>query len=105
MPPPPGMMAGQPYGATHPAATAALVCGLVANTLGCCCSFLGIPVGIGAIVCGIVAIARIRAQPEAYRGEGPAIAGIVLGAIGTMSHVAMLFFGFGAQFLQKLLKL
>lgn len=37
-------------------------------------------VGLGAVVCGVLALREIRRRPE-LRGRGLAIAGIILGAI------------------------
>lgn len=41
----------------------------------------GIPLGIAAIVCGIIGIVQINNNPELFRGSGFAIAGIIVGLI------------------------
>jgi predicted Zn finger-like uncharacterized protein len=55
-------------------AVTALVLGILAVFPGCCCGFLGIPLSIGAIITGGIAMKN----PE---GKGMAITGIVLGII------------------------
>ena len=55
---------------------AALVCGIVSITLGCCCTFVGLPTSIAAIICGGMAMSQNKP------GRGMAIAGLVMGVIG-----------------------
>ncbi|HSW45768.1 MAG TPA: DUF4190 domain-containing protein [Phycisphaerae bacterium] len=54
-------------------ATAALICGV----LGFCLP----PLGLVAIVCGIVALVKINRDPKQFGGKGLAIAGISTGAV------------------------
>ena len=54
---------------------AALVCGIVSITLGCCCTFVGLPTSIAAIICGAISISKSKP------GKGMAIAGLVMGII------------------------
>jgi hypothetical protein len=61
------------------------------------------PIAIGAIVCGVLGLERVKAQPETWTGKGPCIAGIVLGALGLLLGVATLLFSF-APFLFDALK-
>ncbi|NQU79124.1 DUF4190 domain-containing protein [Candidatus Woesearchaeota archaeon] len=44
-------------------------------------SFVGVFLGIFALVFGIVALFKISKSPKLYSGRGKAIAGIVLGAL------------------------
>lgn len=65
-------------------AIGALVCGILATlcgVLGC----LGIVIGPVAIVLGVVARRRIRESGGLTRGDGMAVAGLVLGIIGTVA--------------------
>jgi prepilin-type processing-associated H-X9-DG protein len=55
-------------------AIAALVCG-IASLVGC------YPVGVVALILGIVALVKASARPQEYRGKGMAIAGICTGAV------------------------
>lgn len=52
-----------------------MVCGLVGTI------FFPLVLGIAAIVLGVQARQAIRNQPLVYRGNGLALAGIILGAI------------------------
>ena len=47
-----------------------------------CCGILGIPFGIGAIVTGTTSRKRIAASSGRLEGDGTALAGIIIGAIG-----------------------
>lgn len=75
-------MGGDPGGVArfHPLATTALVTGLVSVPL-CCCVYFGAPVPITAIVCGIIGLNKIKANPQMFKGTGFCITGIVLGAV------------------------
>lgn len=55
-------------------AIASMVCGIM--SLLCCCTFLGLVLGIAAIVLAIITL------KNKYDGKGMAIAGIVTGGIG-----------------------
>ncbi len=57
-----------------------LLLGIASMVLGC--FLIGIPLGIGAIVTGGLAIRNENAQPDRYGGRGMAIGGVVTGAIG-----------------------
>jgi len=67
----------------HPLAIVSLCLGILSIPL-CCCSLFGIWSPIGAIVCGIVAMNKIKLQPQSFSGNGLCIAGIVTGGIGLM---------------------
>jgi uncharacterized membrane protein len=71
----------------HPLAFASLACGiggLVATPLMvvCCIFAFGPLLGLAGIICGIIAILKIKEDPERYTGKGIAVAGIVTGAVG-----------------------
>ena len=75
---------------TPRAAVAALVLGLLSL-------IFGLLTGIPAIICGIIAISSITANPETRKGMGLAVAGLIIGILGTvvvtfaLFMVAMLF--------------
>ena len=75
---------------TAGAAVAALVLGLLSL-------IFGLLTGIPAIICGIIAISSITANPQTRKGMGMAIAGLIIGILGTvvvtfaLLMVAMLF--------------
>jgi hypothetical protein len=74
---PPGL--GAPK--VHPLAIASLVMGILSIPL-CCCSFFGVWAPIGAIVCGVLAMNKIKEAPHMFTGNGLCIAGIVTGGVG-----------------------
>ncbi len=79
------MMGGQPR--FNPLAIIAMVCGIISiPTCFCSCWAPGLnsPLAIAAVVCGIIALNQGRAQPQAWRGMGMAIAGIATGGVGVI---------------------
>jgi len=73
-------------------AVTSLVLGILSLVLGF--TVIGsIILGIIAIVLGNKARKQIKAEPERYEGEGMAIAGIVLGAIGLASGAMFVIIG------------
>jgi hypothetical protein len=55
-----------------------MVLGIGAAALSFCCAFLGVPLGIAAVVTGIIGLSQVRADPR-QQGRGQAIAGICCG--------------------------
>lgn len=85
-------------GTTDPVAIVSLVLGLVSLPMHFCC-YLGWPLGIGAIVCGAIAISRIGDPPNYYTGKGLAIGGMLAAGFGfIMMIVALVFFGAAMMF-------
>jgi hypothetical protein len=76
--------AGMPK--TEGMATGALVCGILSALCGVI-GFCGIVIGPIAIILGIVARRRIRESGGLTKGDGLALAGLVLGIIGTVASV------------------
>lgn len=68
---------------TNGAATASLVCGIF-GLLG-----FGLLTGIPAVICGHVALSRIRASRGTIQGHGLAVAGLVCGYISVVATVAL----------------
>src|SRR2546430_250169 len=48
------------------------------------CTILGLVAGIPAIICGHSARSKARVAPQSYRAGGLAVAGLVLGYVGTV---------------------
>jgi hypothetical protein len=70
-------------------AIGALVCGIVGSLCGVIGCF-GLIVGPVAIVLGLVARRRIRDAGGMTKGDGLALAGLILGVIGTVLSVGWL---------------
>lgn len=69
---------------------ASLVLGITAIVPGCCCSYLGILLGILAIVFSVL---FTKANVDMDVKKGMAKAGLILGIIGVVLCVALLIFG------------
>ncbi len=86
----PGVSSPPPIAGTFPAgdekglATASLILGIL--SLAC----IGFLAGIPAIICGHIARGRARHQPERYGGGGLALAGLILGYVGTLVPLLIL---------------
>ena len=68
-----------------PLAIISLITGIVSiPTCFCSCFAPGInsPLAISGLVCGILALNKIRAAPQMWKGTGMAIAGLVTGGVG-----------------------
>jgi hypothetical protein len=63
-------------------ATASLVLGLLSILTVCIC--IGVPMGLIALILGIIAVANAASKPELYGGKGRAIAGIVTGSLSSV---------------------
>ena len=98
--PPPAYFGGPPR--QHQLAIASLTCGVLALPMTCCCSFFSVPLGIAAIVCGVMGLDAIKKQPEIFTGQGLCIGGIVLGALDLVGVVASMAFSFAPLLLQQL---
>lgn len=57
-----------------------LILGILAVFLGC--FFLGIPLGLGAIITGGIGLNNEKKAPDKYGGRGLAMGGVITGAIG-----------------------
>jgi hypothetical protein len=79
------MMGGEPKYA--PLAIIALVTGILSvPSCFCSCFAPGInsPLAIAALVCGIRALGQIKANPQMWKGNGMAIAGVITGGVGIL---------------------
>jgi len=74
----------------NPLAIASMVLGILSIPT-CCCAFIGTPLSIAAVVLGIVSMGKIKNQPQAWKGTGLAITGIVTGSVGVLLWIAAFF--------------
>ncbi len=74
-----------PAGSTSGLAIASMVCGIAGYLT---CYFVGI-LGIPAVICGHMALARIRDSPVPVAGRGMAVAGLILGYLGILLTLAV----------------
>jgi predicted Zn finger-like uncharacterized protein len=82
---PPGTTA---RGGGNGLAVTALVLGILAIPLSCCCGLCSLPVSIGAIVTGGIGMKNLN-------GRGMSIAGLVLGILAIVITIGGFFLGFG----------
>jgi hypothetical protein len=75
-------------------AIAALVLGIVSV---CIAAYLGVICGVIGLVLGILGMKEVDRNPQAVKGKGMAIAGVVLGSIGIVLQIIFLFI-FGLAF-------
>ena len=68
-----------------------------------CCGFCGFIVSLPAIICGHLALSNIHKKPH-LQGAGLAIAGLIIGYIGTLFWIVYLLFFGGMAFLEGLSK-
>jgi hypothetical protein len=86
---------------THPLATTSLSLGIASFPFACCCWMVSPALSLAAIVCGVIALQKIKQHPELHGGQGLAVAGIVLGAIGLVASLGMFALGFGNMLREK----
>ncbi|MEY2518459.1 MAG: hypothetical protein QOF24_218 [Verrucomicrobiota bacterium] len=89
-----------PAAPTEPLAIWSLVLSLV-GLLGFCCG--GPILGIGAVVCGHLAMSKINEKPE-LQGRGLALAGLIIGYFAIVSWALYLIFFGGLAALQGILE-
>ena len=89
-----------PPAPTEPLAIWSLVLSLV-GLLGFCCG--GPILGIGAVVCGHLAMSKINEKPE-LQGRGLALAGLIIGYFAIVSWALYLIFFGGLAALQGILE-
>jgi hypothetical protein len=101
--PPPGPFgpAGPfgPMGALPPSnglATGAMILGVLALPGACCC-YSSLPLGLAAIVMGVIAVNKAKTSPITHGGRVMAQAGIICGAVGLALTIAIILMGVGMQ--------
>ena len=87
--------ASVPAGRTEPLAIWSLVLSLVGLLSFCC----GPAFGIGGVVCGHLALSKIKAKPD-LEGRGLALAGLIIGYFAAVSWLLYLLFFGGLAVLQ-----
>jgi hypothetical protein len=88
-----------PANPTEPLAIWSLVLSLV-GLLGFCCG--GPMLGIGAVICGHLALSKIKTNPN-LQGHGLAMAGLIIGYLAIVSWLLYLVFFGGLAALQALM--
>lgn len=96
--PPMGPTMGEP---SKGLAIGALVLGIL-SIPGACCCYSSIPLGISAIVIGVIALGKVKESPHMYAGGGMARGGLICGIIGIVLTMVAVLFGIGASMLQQL---
>ncbi len=77
-----------PMQKTHALAIASLVTGILSILPSCCClGFLGIPLAIAGVITGVLGLMKIKAAPDAFKGNGMAIAGLICASLGLVFGV------------------
>jgi hypothetical protein len=84
-----------------PLAIVSLVCGILSWVFGLCCGFFGLPLAIAAVITGIIAMNRIKANPDTYTGHGVALAGTIVGGVGIVLTIVGVVFGIGAALITE----
>lgn len=65
----------------HPLAIVSLVAGIL-SIPSCCCWLFGFPLPLCAIVCGVLAMGKIKNNPQVYSGTIFCIIGMACGGLG-----------------------
>lgn len=71
-----------------------LILGICTVVFGFCCVFLGVPLGLGAVVTGYMGMKNADENPQRYGGKNLAIGGMIMGGIGLLITFGLLFFSF-----------
>jgi len=82
---------------TNTLALVSAALGLPAFFSCCCCSIFGLPLPIGAVVCGVLALKQINEDPEGQKGKELAYVGIGLGAFLILTSIALFIFNLVAN--------
>lgn len=80
-------------------ALVSLALSIVSLAAGYCNPGAGIPIAIGAVICGHIAITKIRYAPDRYKGMGLAIAGLVIGYLYCVAALLLFALAFIGVFL------
>jgi hypothetical protein len=78
---PPGQIGGGRGPRVHPLAYVSLAAGIL-SLPACCCWFFGFPMTLCAIVCGVLALGKIKQSPQLYSGTLFCWIGIGCGGFG-----------------------
>jgi hypothetical protein len=81
------MMMGPKF---HPLAITSMVLGIL-SIPSCCCVFVGSPMAVAGLVLGIIAMGKVKASPQQFKGGGMAIAGIVCASVALLLDLLAIF--------------
>ena len=81
----------------NPLAVAGMVCGILALLTECCCG--GLPFNIAGLVLSIIALKKIKADPN-MGGKGMAIAGLICSSISLIVGVILFILGSASALLE-----
>jgi Domain of unknown function (DUF4190) len=82
-------------------AIGALVVGILAIPGACCC-YSSIPLGIAAIIMGILAMNKAKESPQTHGGRGLALGGLICGIVGLVMTIIVLILGVGMSMVEQL---
>ena len=82
-------------------AIGALVVGILAIPGACCC-YSSIPLGIAAIIMGVIAMNKAKVSPETHGGRGMAIGGLVCGIVALAFTILAVILGMGMSMMEQL---
>jgi Domain of unknown function (DUF4190) len=86
---------------TNGLAIGALVTGILAIPGACCC-YSSIPLGIAAIIMGVIAMNKAKVSPHTHGGRGLAIGGLVCGILGLAMTILVIVLGVGMSMVEQL---
>ena len=79
---PPAIIRPLPPSRSYSMAKAALLCGILSITCGCCCA--GLPFNVLGLVFSVIALVQISENPQRHGGAGVAVLGLVLSLVGLL---------------------
>ena len=82
-------------------AIGALVVGILAIPGACCC-YSSIPLGIAAIIMGVIAMNKAKGSPETHGGRGMASGGLVCGIVALAFTILAVILGMGMSMMEQL---
>lgn len=80
------MAPGQPV--SQGLAIGSMICGIL-GLIACCVWQISGTLALVAVVLGFVALGKIKADPQRYRGKGMAVSGLVTGVLGVLLAIVM----------------
>jgi hypothetical protein len=97
----PGTFVGTTFRKNNAFAVTGLIFGLVSLTCGLCCCY-GLPFNLLGIVFSLIGLTQIKRQPDAYSGQGLAIAGLICSIVSLTLAAALMTIGFAMSWDQVL---
>jgi hypothetical protein len=82
-------------------AIGALVTGILAIPGACCC-YSSVPLGISAIIMGVIAMNKAKESPLTHGGRGMAIAGLSCGIVALLFTILVIALGVGMRMMDEL---